>query len=404
MGFRQNYSRSIQNDKNRFIENELFSLKKNNLYRRIKIFDIEKDSILKYEDNKVYNFSSSDYLGLSKYKNKSGHLIKVTQSHISQCSSRLISGSSSKIKSLEVNLSRHRNTQSTLIFANGYMANLGVLSALGDKDTIIFSDELNHASIIDGCRLSSSQVEIFPHNGFSDLEKLVKKSYKKKKIIITEGIFSMDGDFSNLKEISKISKENNCFLIVDDAHGDFVVGNNNIKNYSGTPAFFNVIKEVDVHISSLSKGLGCFGGYVSSSRLICEYLINKSRPFIFTSALPDFLCEIANLSLEAVKEGKQQKKLYNNIDLFYKVLEENKLFDIKKVKYSPIIPIIIGNEKKTMDLSRKLLKKGFFVQAIRYPTVKKSQSRLRISLSSEHKDTHIISFIDALSKLIKSSN
>jgi glycine C-acetyltransferase len=400
---RQNY-RIIENDKNTFIENELFSLKKNNLYRRIKIFDIEKDSTLKYKDTKVYNFSSNDYLGLSKYKRENGNLNKVKQSNISQCSSRLISGSSSKIKSLELNLSKHRNTQSSLTFANGYMANLGVLSALGDKDTIIFSDELNHASIIDGCRLSSSQVKIFPHNAVSDLEKLLKKSGEKKKIIITEGIFSMDGDFSKLKEISKISKENNCFLIVDDAHGDFVVGNNNLKNFSGTPAFFNISKEVDVHISSLSKGLGCFGGYVSSSKLICEYLINKSRPFIFTSALPDFLCEIANLSLEVVKEGKQQKKLYNNIDLFYKVLEENKLFNIKKVSFSPIIPIIIGDEKKAMDISKKLLKKGFFVQAIRYPTVKKSQARLRISLSSEHKSTQIISFIDTLSKFIKSSN
>jgi glycine C-acetyltransferase len=402
LGLRQNYSRNIQNDKNSFIENELFRLKKDDLYRRIKIFDIEIDSTLKYKENKVNNFSSNDYLGLSKYRRKPGHSDKLIQHHTSQCSSRLISGSSSKIKSLEINLSRHRHTQSTLIFANGYMANLGVLSALGDKDTIIFSDNLNHASIIDGCRLSNSQVKIFPHNAFSFLENLVKKSSVKKKIIITEGIFSMDGDFSNLKEISKISKENNCFLIVDDAHGDFVVGSNSLKNYSGTPAFFNVSKGVDIHISSLSKGLGCFGGYVSSSRLICEYLINKSRPFIFTSALPDFLCEIANLSLEAVKKGKQQKKLYKNIDLFYKVLEEKKLFNIKKVRYSPIIPIIIGDEKKAMEISRKLLKKGFFVQAIRYPTVMKSQSRLRVSLSSEHSDTQIINFIDTLGNIMRS--
>ena len=181
MGSRQNYIRNIQNDKNRFIENELFRLKKDDLYRRIKIFDIEKDSTLKYKENKVNNFSSNDYLGLSKYKRKPGYLDKLIQHHTSQCSSRLISGSSSKIKSLEINLSRHRDTQSTLIFANGYMANLGVLSALGDKDTIIFSDNLNHASIIDGCRLSNSQLKIFPHNAFSFLEKLVKKSYVKKK-------------------------------------------------------------------------------------------------------------------------------------------------------------------------------------------------------------------------------
>jgi glycine C-acetyltransferase len=281
------------------------------------------------------------------------------------------------------------------------MANLGVLSALGDKETAIFSDRLNHASIIDGCKLSNSQVNVFPHNDFTILEDLIKKNRVKKKIIITEGIFSMDGDFSNLKELSKITKENDCILIVDDAHGDFIVGNELLKNYSGTPSFFNISKEVDVHISSLSKGLGCYGGYVSSSRLICKYLVNKSRPFIFTSALPDFLCELANTAMAIAKKGTRQKKLYDNIDFFHKIVEECKIQNVKKIRFSPIIPIIIGSEKKAMDISLELLKKGFHVQAIRYPTVDKNKSRLRISLSADHKKHQIHNLLNTLNKILK---
>ena len=391
----------LNQDNTNFYKRTLEELEKNNLYREIKTFDVQKGSILKYKKRNINNFSSNDYLGLSKNKKILNQLNKLVQIQISQCSSRLISGNSTKIKRLEKKLSLHRDTQSSLVFPNGYMANLGVLSALGDKETVIFSDKLNHASIIDGCKLSNSKVEIFLHNDFSNLKELIKKSKLKKKIIITEGIFSMDGDFSNLKELSKISKENNCILIVDDAHGDFVVGNSSNKNYSGTPAFFNLNQEVDIHISSLSKGLGCFGGYVSSSNLICNYIINKSRPFIFTSALPDFLCDIANLSLKMVKNGKYQKKLYSNIDYFHKILVEYSFSNTKKISFSPIIPIIIGSEKKPMEISLNLLKKGYFIQAIRYPTVEKNQARLRVSISAEHKKRQIVNLIDTLNKIIK---
>jgi glycine C-acetyltransferase len=391
----------LNQDNINFYKRALEELENTNLYREIKTFDIQKDSTLKYKKYNINNFSSNDYLGLSKNKNILKRLHKLVQLQISQCSSRLISGNSSKLERLEKNLSLHRDTQSSLVFPNGYMANLGVLSALGDKDTVVFSDELNHPSIIDGCKLSNSRVEIFLHNDFSNLKELVKKSNFKKKIIITEGIFSMDGDFSNLKEISKISKENNCILIVDDAHGDFIVGNNSNKNYSGTPAFFNINQEIDVHISSLSKGLGCFGGYISRSNIICKYIINKSRPFIFTSALPEFLCDIANISLKIVKKGKYQNKLYGNIDYFHKILEEYSFSNTKKISFSPIIPILIGSEKKAIEISLQLLKKGFFIQAIRYPTVKKNQARLRVSISAQHKKSQIKNLIERLDKIIK---
>ena len=402
MALKQNSNRDRQRKKTSFIKEELSRLEVENLYRQINIFDLEKESTIRHKEYQIINFSSNDYLGLSKNKAILRQLKEHIKSQISQCSSRLISGSSSKIDNLEKNLSNHRGTQSTLIFPTGYMANLGVISAIGSKETVIFSDRLNHASIIDGCKLSNSHIMVFPHNDFSILEALVKKTNIKKKIIITEGIFSMDGDFSNLKEISKISKKNDCILIVDDAHGDFIVGDNILKNYSGTPSFFNISKDVDIHISSLSKGLGCFGGYVSSSKLICKYLINKSRPFIFTSAIPDFLCGIANIALTKVKDDIYQKKLYDNIDYFHKITEENNIMNVKKTRFSPIIPIVIGHEKKTMDISRKLLKKGFYVQAIRYPTVDKNQARLRVSLSAEHQKHQIYDLLFALNSILKS--
>ena len=401
MVLEQNSKSVSQKGKTSHIEKELVRLENEDLFRQIKIFDVEKESTLKYKEYRIVSFSSNDYLGLSKNKSLLTQLNQQIKLQISQCSSRLISGSSTKIEKLEKSLSSHRDTQSALVFPNGYMANLGVLSALGDKDTAIFSDRLNHASVIDGCKLSNSQVNVFPHNDFSILEDLVKKNRIKKKIIITEGIFSMDGDFANLKELSKISIENDCILVVDDAHGDFIVGNDNLKNYSGTPSFFNISKEVDVHISSLSKGLGCYGGYISSSGLICKYMINKSRPFIFTSALPDFLCEIANTALGIVKTGTLQKKLYDNIDFFHKTIEEYKIPNVKKIRFSPIIPIIIGSEKKAMEISMDLLKNGYHVQAIRYPTVDKDKARLRISLSAEHEKHQINKLLDALNRILK---
>jgi glycine C-acetyltransferase len=391
-----------------FYKETLEKLKDDNLYRELKTFDINKDLALKYRNNTdktyVINFSSNDYLGLSTNKKIISKLNKIIEFQISSCSSRLISGTTTKIKKLEKNLSLHRQTQTSLVFPTGYMANLGVLGAISDKNTVIFSDKLNHASIIDGCKLSQAQIKIFDHNDFLKLEQMVKKKDNdtniKKKIIITEGIFSMDGDFSCLNEITKIAKEYDCILIVDDAHGDFIIGDKDKKKFSGTPSFFGVNSDVDIHISSLSKGLGCFGGYISSSDIICDYIINKSRPFIFTSALPDFLCDLASISLNLVNGGKLQKELYKNIDFFYKILEEFGLGSINKNRFSPIIPIILGSEKRAVEISSILLKKGFFIQAIRYPTVEKNKARLRVSISASHTESQIIQFIKTLSKIM----
>ena len=380
--------------------NKLRKLRKDNLYRELRTIEHISDLGKEIGANSVINFSSNDYLGLSRNKVLRKSLRNLQASRISQCSSRLISGNTESLENLEKALSRHRKTRSSLLFPTGFMANLGVLGCISDKGTIIFSDELNHASIIDGCKLTASKIHPFSHNNTIELEKYIKKYGNKRKIIITEGIFSMDGDMADLTEIARISDENNCVLVVDDSHGDFIIGSNNIKDYSGTPSYFGVNKAVDIHISSLSKGLGCFGGYVSCSKLIRDYLINRSRPFIFTSALPDSLAEIALKAIEIAKRGNVQTNLYKNIEYFHKIASEQNI-DIRKIGKSPIIPVLIGDEKKALEVSKRLLRKHFFVHAIRYPTVKLNEARLRISLNANHNQEEIYSLIENIAKLLR---
>ncbi|MFI5406179.1 MAG: aminotransferase class I/II-fold pyridoxal phosphate-dependent enzyme [Nitrososphaerales archaeon] len=383
-----------------YFQDKLRELRKEDLYRELRTVEDISDSGKGNRVPNVINFSSNDYLGLSKNTFLVKKLRNLITSRISQCSSRLISGNTESLENVEIALSEHRKTTSSLLFPTGFMANLGVLGCISDKETIIFSDELNHASIIDGCKISTSKIHPFPHNDMIELEKNIKKHDNKRKIIITEGIFSMDGDMANLPEIVRISNENNCLLIVDDSHGDFIIGNNKPKDYGGTPSYFGVNKAVDIHISSLSKGLGCFGGYVSCSKLVREYLVNKSRPFIFTSALPDYLAEIAIMSLQLAKKGDLQTKLYRNIEYFYKIANELEIKS-RKIEKSPIIPLLIGSEKRALEVSRKLLRQHFFVQAIRYPTVKRNEARLRISLNADHSQEQIYDLLNHIVKLLR---
>jgi glycine C-acetyltransferase len=383
-----------------YFQEKLRELRKEHLYRELRTIEDISHSGRGASAPDVKNFSSNDYLGLSKNRFLVRKLRNLRTSRISQCSSRLISGNTESLEKLESALSKHRKATSSLLFPTGFMANLGVIGCISDNETIIFSDELNHASIIDGCKMSPSNIQPFPHNDLIGLEKTIKKYSHKRKIIITEGIFSMDGDMADLREIARISTENNCLLLVDDAHGDFIIGNNNLKDYGGTPSYFGVNNGVDIHISSLSKGLGCFGGYVSCSKLVREYLINKSRPFIFTSALPDYLAEIALMALQLAKEGILQTKLYRNIEYFHKIAKEQKI-KTRKIEKSPIIPLLIGSEKKALEVSKKLLRQHFFVQAIRYPTVKKNEARLRISLNSDHTQDQIYELLNYIAKFLK---
>lgn len=381
------------------INDQLHEYREKNIYRKLLTSQI-KDNTFYLENKKVINLSSNDYLGLSR---KNSILSKIRDSlvQVSPCSSRLVSGNNINIIKLERILATHRSSENALVYPTGYMANLGVITAISSSKHTIFSDSLNHSSIIDACRLAKSHsIKIFPHNDTDHLERLLKKSTAKK-IIVTEGIFSMDGDMARLDLLSELANKHDSILIIDDAHSDFVFGN--VGNYGGIPEHFGVENDIDIHISSLSKGLGCFGGYVASSQLITDLLINKSRQFIYTSAIPEHLCLAAITAVSFLKKNKNiQTKFFLKIKWFINQL--NRLgFNIGTTS-SHIIPIIIGDEKVTSNFSKELFQKGIFIQAIRYPTVSFGKARLRISLNMSLQQSHLSYVVNCLDKLGKKYN
>jgi len=346
-----------------FIDSELGKIKQNNLYRKLQ-YGKTNGSHITINGKKLLNLCSNDYLGIPTTKIQFKQL---------QSSSRLVSGNDESYKKLEDSLAKHKSQQNSLIYPTGYMANLGVISSIAKKGDLILSDELNHASIIESCKLSDAKVLIYKHNDMQDLQKKVKQQGKNK-FIITEGIFSMDGDFPFLKQITEISEKAKAITVIDDAHGDFVVG----KDGKGTPNYFNVTKKIDLYISSLSKGLGSFGGYVASQNKVIDLCINKSKSFIYTSALPSFLIEYSIKKFKSNRE-KQKEKLEKNTKQLSKGLRQ---IGYKINSSTHIIPIIIGNEKLAMDFGKFLFDNGVFAQPIRYPTVPKNQARLRISVTA----------------------
>ena len=346
-----------------FVDLELARIKENNLHRKLQ-YGKAQGAHITIKGKKLINLSSNDYLGIPITKIQTNQL---------QSSSRLVSGNDESYKKLESVLAKHKSQQNSLIYPTGYMANLGSISAIASKGDLVLSDELNHASIIESCKLSGAKISIYKHNDMNDLAEKIKKQGKNK-FVITEGVFSMDGDVSSLKEITEITQKSNAITIVDDAHGDFVIG----KDGKGTPEYFNVAKKIDLYISSLSKGLGSFGGYVASQNNVIDLCINKSKSFIYTSALPSFLVQHSIKRIESDRET-QKKKLENNVEKLSKGLRSIG-YEIKSK--TQIIPIILGNEKLAMDFGKFLSKNGIFAQPIRYPTVPKNQARLRISVTA----------------------
>jgi glycine C-acetyltransferase len=348
----------------KFAIKTLDELKRKNLYRTLRYGKINGPYIT-IGSKKLVNFCSNDYLGLSA--------TKITTNQL-QSSSRLVSGNDTSFKRLEETLAGHKSQGASLVFPTGYMANIGAISALTGKNDLILSDEWNHASIIEACRLSGAKTLVYKHNNVDDLEKKLQSQRRSKKFIITEGIFSMDGDFAALDKIADISEKHDAVLIIDDAHGDFTVGDDG----RGSANYFGVEKKIDVYISSLSKGLGSFGGYVASDESVVDLCINRARSFIYTSALPSFLVD---LSLQRISQNreKRRKKLEQNVSILCSGLKKIG-YDIRSTTH--IIPIVIGDEKTTLAFGKYLYDGGVFAQPIRYPTVAKNSARIRVSVTA----------------------
>jgi len=317
------------------------------------------------------NLCSNNYLGLADHPalKKAAH-DAIEKYGVSSCSSRLISGTTGLHKKLEEKLAEFKGAEAALVFNSGYAANVGIISALVGRGDVIFSDKLNHASIVDGCLLSGAELKRYPHCDMDALEKFIKGSDPYvKKLIITDTVFSMDGDIAPLPEIVALAKKYDCMLMVDEAHATGVLG----ANGKGAIEHFNIKEKDIIQMGTLSKAIGSFGGYVAGSRELIDYLINKSRPFIYTTALPASVIAASIAALDIIKnEPERRKQLWANVRFF------------DKEARTQIIPILIGDSKKAVDISRKLLDEGVFVQAIRPPTVPKGTARLRITIMATH--------------------
>lgn len=378
------------------IDGFLEERRENNLLRILHPADSRGEGKIYFKDKEYFDFSSNDYLGLSDHpKLKDASKEAVDKLGSSASASRLLSGDLILHHKLEEKTALFKNKESSLIFNSGYQANVGIISALCGRGDAIFSDRLNHASIVDGILLSGARFFRFRHNDIDYLEALLRKERNrfKEALIITETIFSMDGDRCPLKEIAKLKEKYNCALLVDEAHATGIFGNNG----SGVVEEEGVTDKVDLIMGTFSKALGSFGAYVAASKKITDYLINSSRSFIYSTALPPSVIAAGIAGLDLVKkEPFRRKSLLENSGYFRQELIKRG-FTVKDS--SQIVPLILGDSERAINMSQELRSRGYWVLPIRPPTVPKGESRLRFSLTYRHKRDILEKLIDDICEI-----
>ena len=339
---------------------------------------------VKRDDKEYLMMASNNYLGLTfDTRVIEGALKGAQQYGTGSGGSRLVSGTFPLFTELEKELAKFKNTEKALVFNTGYMANVGTISAIADKNTIIFSDALNHASIIDGCRLSRGTVKAYSHCDVDELKYLLKQVNRNtRKLIVTDGVFSMDGDIAPLDKLYELSRDYNALLMVDDAHATGTIGNGH-----GTAAYFNLEKEIDIQLGTLSKSLGSVGGYVAANSTIIDYLVNTSRSFIFSTALSPADIGAALAALHVLESDVSVlQRLHENVNYMADQLIS---MGINATNETPIFPILIGSNEDTLAVSDYLYEAGIIGTAIRPPTVPIGESRIRLTVTAAHNKEQI---------------
>ena len=355
------------------------------------------DAVRVRRDDKEYlMMASNNYLGLTFDERVIEGAIKGAQQYgTGSGGSRLVSGTFPLFTDLERELAKFKNTEKALVFNTGYMANVGTISAIADKNTIIFSDALNHASIIDGCRLSRGSVKAYNHCDVDELKYLLKEVERNtRKLIVTDGVFSMDGDIAPLDKLYELSREYNALLMVDDAHATGTIGSGH-----GTAAYYGLEKEVDIQLGTLSKSLGSVGGYVAANSTIIYYLVNMSRSFIFSTALSPADIGAALAALHVLESDTSVlRRLQNNVNYMADCLNS---IGIYATNDTPIFPILIGSNEDTLTVSNYLYNAGIIGTAIRPPTVPVGESRIRLTVTAAHNKEQIDYVCQSLHNALK---
>jgi predicted pyridoxal phosphate-dependent acyltransferase len=381
-------------------EKELIDIKNKGLYRRLKIVESEQSSKVIIDGKEVILLSSNNYLGLANHsKIKEAAKEAIDKYGAGSGAARLISGNNILYKELEDRIAAFKNTEAALVFGSGYLANIGILSTVVEEGGLILSDELNHASIIDGCRLSRAEKIIYRHKDTRHIEEILSKNKGRKSLIVTEGVFSMDGDIAPLPEIIALAKRYSSMVMVDDAHGTGVLG----KKGRGTAEHFGIEKGIDIHMGTLGKAFGSYGAYAAGDKGLIEFLINKARGFIFTTALPPSMLASAIKAIDILEEEPHLiKKLWENRDYLVNGLKVQG-FNTMGCE-TPIIPILIGSAEKALKMSEDLFEQGIYVPAIRPPTVPEDTCRLRLTVMAAHTKEELNNALKAFEKVGKRLN
>ena len=369
-------------DRLAWIDDEVDQLKKAHLYREF----VTRESppvagMVQIDGRQFINFGSNDYLGIAACE----ELVLAVQNSVSQVglgsgASALVNGRGTLHRRLESELAKFEGTESALLFPTGYAANVGTICSLVGKGDVVFSDSLNHASIIDGCRLSGAKIVVYPHLDTTRLDELVSdaKGFRRK-MIVSDALFSMDGDFADLNALCEIADRYDAMLMIDEAHATGTVG----KNGKGCCERFGVTASVDVVIGTLSKALGCLGGFVAGSQNLIKYIFNKARPQIFSTAQPEVISAAALAALEIVRCQPGRRESLDANSAYIRDRLKMAGLDIGSTQ-SHIVPVIMGDKQSVLKTTEILKNEGFFVPAIRPPSVPENASRLRICLSSTH--------------------
>ncbi|MGB7466771.1 MAG: aminotransferase class I/II-fold pyridoxal phosphate-dependent enzyme, partial [Candidatus Acidiferrum sp.] len=354
-----------------------------------------------FDGREVINLASNNYLGLTSHKAlRKAALEAVRKLGVGAGAVRTIAGTMKLHMDLEEQIAKFKHTEACVVFQSGFTANAGTVSAVLGKDDLIISDELNHASIIDGARLSKATIKVFKHKDIADCERILQENgaFPGKKLIISDGVFSMDGDVAPLPALCDLAEKYGCIMMVDDAHSSGVLG----RSGRGTVDHFDCHGRVHIQVGTLSKAIGSMGGYVCGSRDLIDFLYLRARPFLFSTSHPPATaaaCQAAFTLLDSPEGERLVKKLWANTKFFKRELQKRS-FEFKASE-TPIIPIHVGDAAKAFEFSRKLFAAGVFAPAVGYPTVAEGKARLRAIVSAAHKREYLLKAADILAEVAK---
>jgi glycine C-acetyltransferase len=379
-----------------YLGEELDSLKKQNLYRNLRILEGEQKAHTTFDHRSVVNLSSNNYLGLTTHPRLRKAALEATQAFgVGSGSVRTIAGTMSLHMELERRLAEFKKVEAVVVFQSGFTANAGTVSAILSKDDVVISDELNHASIIDGCRLSRATIKVFPHKDVGAARRIIDGlPAGQRKLLITDGVFSMDGDLGPLPALCELADNTGCIMMVDDAHASGVFG----KNGRGTIDHFGMHSRVDIQVGTLSKAIGALGGYVAGNRNLIEFLYHRARPFLFSTSHPPAVAAACIAALDVLMEEPEvMERLWENTRFFKEGLA--RLGFDTGISESPITPVIAGDSAKANQLSDRLFEAGVFAQAIGFPTVARDKARVRTIVTATHTRDDLQYALDTFAKV-----